>query len=156
MYVFRSSRIKYVFVSLFQTDLSQPTGYPSILSHTASLQLIHPIYTLAQRQEAASQGAKLLPQFSALQNSLPCEVHLLNLRTLQNPEDDPVLKFVPKDTMALVLHRLGVDCAYPAKGVMCVPGSGKVGRLIVMIFSLLILTIFKSRGKSFMQSFFFY
>ncbi|GAB1607137.1 alpha-mannosidase 2x-like [Argonauta hians] len=57
---------------------------------------------------------------------LSCDVHLLNLRTLQNKDDDASVKFVPQNSAALILHRFAFDCDFPARALRCVIGNGKV------------------------------
>lgn len=63
--------------------------------------------------------------FSPMHSELPCDVHLINLRTMQNKDDGPD-RLVPRSTAALFLHRLGMDCSFPNKGLMCKAASGEV------------------------------
>uniref|UniRef100_A0AAX7T9D2 mannosyl-oligosaccharide 1,3-1,6-alpha-mannosidase n=1 Tax=Astatotilapia calliptera TaxID=8154 RepID=A0AAX7T9D2_ASTCA len=72
----------------------------SLLAHLASLSLCHPPMTMVATSN--SQLLKLRP-FQPLHSSLPCDIHLLNLRTL---EDTQV-----RDETALFLHRKGFDCS---------------------------------------------
>uniref|UniRef100_A0A8P4KCL4 Alpha-mannosidase n=1 Tax=Dicentrarchus labrax TaxID=13489 RepID=A0A8P4KCL4_DICLA len=67
----------------------------SLLAHLTSLSLCHPPITMVATSD--SQLPKLRP-FLPLQSSLPCDVHLLNLRT-------------PSQEVALLLHRKGFDCS---------------------------------------------
>uniref|UniRef100_A0A3B3TQS3 Glycosyl hydrolase family 38 C-terminal domain-containing protein n=1 Tax=Poecilia latipinna TaxID=48699 RepID=A0A3B3TQS3_9TELE len=55
----------------------------SLLAHLASLSLSHPPITMVGPGD--SQLPKLRP-FQALHSSLPCDLHLLNLRTLEDPK----------------------------------------------------------------------
>lgn len=103
----------------------------SLLAHLSSLFLSHPPITMV------ATGDEQLPQlrpFLPLRSSLPCDVHLLNLRTL---EDEQVGPGLPKNKQAnhkkgdveqllvcfggqkagspsleaaLLLHRKGFDC----------------------------------------------
>uniref|UniRef100_A0A8C2ZJY9 mannosyl-oligosaccharide 1,3-1,6-alpha-mannosidase n=1 Tax=Cyclopterus lumpus TaxID=8103 RepID=A0A8C2ZJY9_CYCLU len=74
----------------------------SLLAHLISLSLSHPPMTMVTSSD--SQVPKL-HRFLPLRSSLPCDVHLLNLRTL---EDSQV---TPGNSMALLLHRKGFDCS---------------------------------------------
>lgn len=68
-------------------------------------------------------GGPAIRSFQPLASSLPCDVHLLNLRTLQ-AEDDKL----PSSEAALILHRKGFDCGLEAKnlGFNCTTSQGKV------------------------------
>lgn len=74
----------------------------SLLSHLSSLSVAHPHVTMTTPDHAAP---KLRP-FAALGSSLPCDLHLLNLRTLESQQDAGV----PSQEVALLLHRKGFDC----------------------------------------------
>uniref|UniRef100_A0A673XSD9 Alpha-mannosidase n=1 Tax=Salmo trutta TaxID=8032 RepID=A0A673XSD9_SALTR len=56
-------------------------SYPSLLSHMSSLYLNHPLIPMAVSTEAESLS---LSPLSPLASSLPCDVHLVNLRTIQS------------------------------------------------------------------------
>nr|XP_020478113.1 alpha-mannosidase 2 [Monopterus albus] len=76
----------------------------SLLAHMTSLFLSHlPITMVAP---ASSQVPKLRP-FLPLSSSLPCDVHLLNLRTLEDSQEAES----PSQEVALLLHRKGFDCS---------------------------------------------
>ncbi|KAL5019936.1 hypothetical protein ScPMuIL_002828 [Solemya velum] len=98
--------------------------YPSLLAQVASLQLIHPTFIIPKNSQ--TNGQELLPSLSLLSEELPCEIHLLNLRIMQNSEDDNDLRYVPKKTSALLLHRLGFDCSFPSGGLACKTADSKV------------------------------
>lgn len=76
----------------------------SLLAHLTSLSLSHLPITMV----APSDGPlpKLRP-FLPLRLSLPCDVHLLNLRTLEDPQEAGL----PSHEAALLLHRKGFDCS---------------------------------------------
>ncbi|XP_041825970.1 alpha-mannosidase 2 isoform X2 [Melanotaenia boesemani] len=76
----------------------------SMLAHLASLSLCHPPISMV-----ASSDTKLpkLRPFLPLGSSLPCDIHLLNLRTLENPQEAGS----PSQEVALLLHRKGFDCS---------------------------------------------
>ncbi|KAL6096382.1 man2a1 [Pungitius sinensis] len=76
----------------------------SLLAHLISLSLNHlPITMVAPSN---SQTPTLRP-FLPLRSSLPCDVHLLNLRTLEDSQEADS----PSQEAALLLHRKGFDCS---------------------------------------------
>ncbi|XP_078101456.1 alpha-mannosidase 2-like [Sander vitreus] len=76
----------------------------SLLAHLTSLSLCHPPITMVALSN--SQLPKLRP-FLPLRSSLPCDVHLLNLRTLEDAQEADN----PSQEVALLLHRKGFDCS---------------------------------------------
>ncbi|XP_049907620.1 alpha-mannosidase 2 isoform X2 [Epinephelus moara] len=76
----------------------------SLLAHLTSLSLSHPPITMVAPSN--SQVPKLRP-FLPLRSSLPCDVHLLNLRTLEDSQEAES----PSQEVALLLHRKGFDCS---------------------------------------------
>ncbi|KAF4017825.1 hypothetical protein G4228_009514 [Cervus hanglu yarkandensis] len=97
------------------------TSYPSLLSHLTSMYLNTPVLALPMARRQAPGPA--LRSFHPLASSLPCDFHLLNLRTLQAEEDG-----LPSAETALLLHRKGFDCGLEAKnlGFNCTTSQGKV------------------------------
>ncbi|KAF7646151.1 hypothetical protein LDENG_00192410 [Lucifuga dentata] len=75
----------------------------SLLAHLSSLSLSHPPITMF-----APNGllVKLRP-FRPLLSPLPCDLHLVNLRTLEDPQEAGN----PSQEVALLLHRKGFDCS---------------------------------------------
>ncbi|XP_020761455.2 alpha-mannosidase 2x isoform X1 [Odocoileus virginianus] len=96
-------------------------SYPSLLSHMTSMYLNTPVLALPVARRQAPGPA--LRSFHPLASSLPCDFHLLNLRTLQAEEDG-----LPSAETALLLHRKGFDCGLEAKnlGFNCTTSQGKV------------------------------
>ncbi|KAF7466985.1 Hypothetical predicted protein [Marmota monax] len=96
------------------------TSYPSLLSHLTSMYLNTPVLALpvAKRQLPGSS----LHSFHPLASALPCDFHLLNLRTLPGEEDN-----LPSSDTAFILHRKGFDCSLEAKnlGFNCTTSQGK-------------------------------
>ncbi|XP_059214046.1 alpha-mannosidase 2 [Centropristis striata] len=76
----------------------------SLLAHLTSLSLSHPPITMVIPDN--SQVPKLRP-FLPLHSSLPCDLHLLNLRTLEDRQEAGS----PSQEVALLLHRKGFDCS---------------------------------------------
>uniref|UniRef100_A0A452UK20 mannosyl-oligosaccharide 1,3-1,6-alpha-mannosidase n=1 Tax=Ursus maritimus TaxID=29073 RepID=A0A452UK20_URSMA len=57
-------------------------SYPSLVSHVTSSFLNHPVFTMTEKIPVPS--LQLLGEFSPLLSSLPCDIHLVNLRTIQS------------------------------------------------------------------------
>ncbi|KAM7368490.1 hypothetical protein PAMP_012831 [Pampus punctatissimus] len=88
--------------------MSKEVGGPSVehlslLAHLTSLSLCHLPITMVAPSD--SQPTKLRP-FLPLRSPLPCDVHLLNLRTLEDTQEAGS----PSKEVALLLHRKGFDC----------------------------------------------
>lgn len=83
--------VKLFFKENFFLNLPQnpnpETSFPSLLGQLSSLALIHPIFVMPR--SSAGKEPSLRSSISLLTQSLPCELHLLNLRTLQNSDDNP-------------------------------------------------------------------
>lgn len=106
-------------------SIDQPAGYASLQSNLVSLHLLHPVHVLPLAASTDSRiTAAFLPAFEPLRSGLPCDIHLLNLRTLLEPEDGS--KFSPSDVTGLILHRFGVDCRFATKGVSCHFNDGQI------------------------------
>uniref|UniRef100_A0ABI7Y1D9 Glycoside hydrolase family 38 central domain-containing protein n=1 Tax=Felis catus TaxID=9685 RepID=A0ABI7Y1D9_FELCA len=57
-------------------------SYPSLVSHITSSFLNHPVFTMIEKIPMPT--LQLLGEFSPLVSSLPCDIHLVNLRTIQS------------------------------------------------------------------------
>uniref|UniRef100_A0A7N5KJJ0 mannosyl-oligosaccharide 1,3-1,6-alpha-mannosidase n=1 Tax=Ailuropoda melanoleuca TaxID=9646 RepID=A0A7N5KJJ0_AILME len=113
--VFHSSRSNNL-----EVQDGRSTSYPSLLGHLTSVCLNTPVLALpVARRQPPGPG---LRSFHPLAGSLPCDFHLLNLRTL--PAEDDAL---PSAETALILHRKGFDCGLEAKnlGFNCTTSQGK-------------------------------
>ncbi|XP_008324416.1 alpha-mannosidase 2 [Cynoglossus semilaevis] len=85
----------------------------SLLAHLTSLSLSHPPFTMSVPGGA---HAVTLRPFRPLRSSLPCDVHLVNLRTLEDQQEAQT----PSREAALLLHRKGFDCrAVPDPSPVC-------------------------------------
>uniref|UniRef100_H3A005 Alpha-mannosidase n=1 Tax=Latimeria chalumnae TaxID=7897 RepID=H3A005_LATCH len=103
-----------------EEENTKPISYPSILSHITSLYLNHPLIPMvvnAQHKDTA------LTAFSPLVSSMPCDMHVVNLRTIQSKVGSG-----PSDEAALILHRMGFDCRFSNKniGLFCSTTQGKI------------------------------
>ncbi|XP_004484142.2 alpha-mannosidase 2 [Dasypus novemcinctus] len=103
-------------------------SYPSLRSHVMSSFLNHPVLTMAG--EVSSPTPELLGEFSPLLSSLPCDIHLVNLRTIQSKVGTG-----HSDEAALILHRKGFDCRFSSRdtGLLCSTTQGKI--LVQKLFS---------------------
>uniref|UniRef100_A0AAR2JJ08 Alpha-mannosidase n=1 Tax=Pygocentrus nattereri TaxID=42514 RepID=A0AAR2JJ08_PYGNA len=100
---------------------SGPVSFPSLLSHMTSAILNHEVLALPVIPK--KRGVPPLRTFSPLAAALPCDFHLLNLRSIQNQDAHS-----PSPYTALLLHRLGLDCGLEAQnpGFNCSTTQGKV------------------------------
>uniref|UniRef100_A0A4W4HAP7 Alpha-mannosidase n=1 Tax=Electrophorus electricus TaxID=8005 RepID=A0A4W4HAP7_ELEEL len=116
----RSSRSR-VRGSKTETVDSAPVSFPSLLSHMTSAILNHEVLALPVIPK--KRGVPPLRTFSPLAAALPCDFHLLNLRSIQNQDSHS-----PSPHTALLLHRLGLDCGLEAHnpGFNCTTTQGKV------------------------------
>ncbi|XP_075993471.1 alpha-mannosidase 2 isoform X2 [Genypterus blacodes] len=76
----------------------------SLLAHLSSLSLSHPPITMIG---PVNHPLLKLRPFMPLGSSLPCDLHLVNLRTLEDPQETGS----PSQEVALLLHRKGFDCS---------------------------------------------
>ncbi|XP_036888171.1 alpha-mannosidase 2 [Sturnira hondurensis] len=99
----------------------KPVSYPSLLSHITSSFLNHPVLTMTEKIPMPT--LQLLSEFSPLLSSFPCDIHLLNLRTIQSKVDGK-----HSGEAALILHRKGFDCRFSARGtgLLCSTTRGKI------------------------------
>ena len=106
-----------------RSSSSSSSSFPTLLAHQASLETIHSLYAFPQRGNLplvnTAAGAPLVnvtsSQFKSVSflrpDVLPCDVHLLNLRTMRAAPHDEA-DFTPRtdNKVALLLHRLGTEC----------------------------------------------
>lgn len=98
----------------------RPVSFPSLLSHLTSMHLNAEALVLPVAQQPALPA---LRSFTPLSTTLPCDFHILNLRTLQAEDDS-----LPSAEAALILHRKGFDCSLEAKnlGFNCTTSQGQL------------------------------
>ncbi|XP_048886502.1 alpha-mannosidase 2x isoform X2 [Brienomyrus brachyistius] len=129
-------------------DEAQDSGtvsFPSLLSYMTSDVLNHEVLALPVLPK--KRGIPPLRTFSPLGGTLPCDVHLLNLRSIQGQQDNS-----PSPHTALIVHRRGLDCSTEAQnlGFNC---STTQGRLAVSsLFQGLDLQLLQPMSLSFMYS----
>ncbi|XP_035382618.1 alpha-mannosidase 2 isoform X1 [Electrophorus electricus] len=104
-----------------QRENNAPFSYPSLLSHISCTYLNHPLIQMA----TSVDPALLTPvPHSPLTSSFPCDIHLVNLRTIQSQEEGGG----PSEQAALILHRKGFDCGFSSRntGLLCSTTRGKI------------------------------
>ncbi|XP_008854233.1 alpha-mannosidase 2 [Nannospalax galili] len=99
-----------------------PVSYPSLLSHMTSSFLNHPVLPMIVKVKIPPTSV-LLNEFPPLLSSLPCDIHLVNLRTIQSKVGSGY-----SDEAALILHRKGFDCQFSSRGMglHCSTSQGKM------------------------------
>lgn len=100
---------------IFQTSEGVPLTYHSLPSTVISQHLSHPVSVLHQ---SSSASPSLLPEFAGLSRAFPCDIFLVNLRTIQKGTEPQ-----PTSQAAMIVRRHGYDCSFPSE---CQTTSGKV------------------------------
>uniref|UniRef100_A0A673XQ48 mannosyl-oligosaccharide 1,3-1,6-alpha-mannosidase n=1 Tax=Salmo trutta TaxID=8032 RepID=A0A673XQ48_SALTR len=97
--------------------------FPSLLSHMTSAILNHEVLALPVLPK--KRGIPPLHTFTPLMGALPCDFHVLNLRSVQHQQDT----HSPSPYTALILHRKGLDCDLetPNPGFNCTTSEGQLG-----------------------------
>uniref|UniRef100_A0A3B5MUV6 Alpha-mannosidase n=1 Tax=Xiphophorus couchianus TaxID=32473 RepID=A0A3B5MUV6_9TELE len=100
---------------------SVTTSFPSMVSHATSSLLNHEVLALPVLPKR--RGIPPLQTFAPLKSVIPCDVHLLNLRSIQTQKDPES----PSPYTALLLHRLATDCGFEGQnlGYNCSTTQGR-------------------------------
>ncbi|XP_028402374.1 alpha-mannosidase 2-like [Dendronephthya gigantea] len=109
-----------LFVEKFQalqdeSSVGVPLTYHSLASNTISQHLSQPISIL---HHSHTEPSTLTSIFAGLSRPLPCDMFVVNLRTIQKGVEPE-----PTDEAALLLRRHGYDCSFPT---WCKTTSGKI------------------------------
>ena len=104
---------------------TQPMGYMSLQAFLAMQEVIHPVHIIPAASVINGPLPSLKSHVQLVGSDLPCDLHLVNLRTLQEPEASPT-DFRPSQQTAVVLHRAAVDCSFAAHGAHCSAKNKKV------------------------------
>uniref|UniRef100_A0A8C2A5A1 Alpha-mannosidase n=1 Tax=Cyprinus carpio TaxID=7962 RepID=A0A8C2A5A1_CYPCA len=122
-----------------------PVSFPSLLSHMTSTILNHEV--LALPVLSRKHGVPPMRTFAPLAGTLPCDFHLLNLRSIQSQD-----AYSPSPYTALLLHRLGLDCGLEAQnpGFNCSTTQGQLS--ISGLFRGLDLQLLQPMSLSLMHS----
>lgn len=75
------SSVLTAWLAAVQVQDSRPTSFPSLLSHATSMHLNAEVLVMPVAQEKTALPA--LRSFLPLAGTVPCDFHILNLRTLQ-------------------------------------------------------------------------
>uniref|UniRef100_A0A673BUA8 Alpha-mannosidase n=1 Tax=Sphaeramia orbicularis TaxID=375764 RepID=A0A673BUA8_9TELE len=115
---------------------SGTTSFPSILSHMTDAVLNHEVLALPVLPKR--RGIPPLQTFAPLKSLLPCDFHLLNMRSIQS--QDP---HSPSPYTALILHRLGLDCGLEVQnlGFNCTTTQGQGSKEIYLLQPLSVVFI---------------
>ncbi|XP_013414092.1 alpha-mannosidase 2 isoform X2 [Lingula anatina] len=92
-------------------------SYPSLISHSISEVLNNRLYMFVVNNNEAANIA--VHQFVPLSKSFPCDVSLVNLRSLVTVERN-------FNGTAVLLKRKGFECRYPEDGLSCTTSSGQI------------------------------
>uniref|UniRef100_A0A8B9KC77 mannosyl-oligosaccharide 1,3-1,6-alpha-mannosidase n=1 Tax=Astyanax mexicanus TaxID=7994 RepID=A0A8B9KC77_ASTMX len=103
-----------------ERENTTPLSYPSLRNHISYMYLNHPLMPMATTWD--SDMLTLTP-YRPLSSSFPCDIHLVNLRTIQSQVGEG-----PSDQAALILHRKAFDCniATSNTGLLCSTTRGKI------------------------------
>ncbi|XP_065885120.1 alpha-mannosidase 2-like isoform X1 [Dysidea avara] len=96
---------------------SNPTrqvAYPSLMAHYTSSILTLPIHPFIMKTSSSHQ---LAASYTGLKGQLPCDIHMLNLRSVVTSSSKEA---------AMLLHRKGFDCGFSAALLTCHLSSGQV------------------------------
>ncbi|XP_047411613.1 alpha-mannosidase 2 [Sciurus carolinensis] len=106
-----------------EEERKSPVSYPSLLSHITSSSLNHPVFLMTIKVKLSSPATELLSEFLPLLSSLPCDIHLVNLRTIQAKVGSG-----HSNEAALILHRKGFGCQFSTRGMglLCSTTQGKI------------------------------
>uniref|UniRef100_A0A6Q2XS24 Alpha-mannosidase n=1 Tax=Esox lucius TaxID=8010 RepID=A0A6Q2XS24_ESOLU len=95
--------------------------FPSLLSHMTSAILNHEVLALPVLPK--KRGIPPLHTFAPLKAAVPCDFHLLNLRSIQHQDTNS-----PSSYTALILHRKALDCGLETinPGFNCTTTEGQL------------------------------
>ncbi|XP_006886769.1 PREDICTED: alpha-mannosidase 2-like [Elephantulus edwardii] len=128
-----------------EEEEKKSVSYPSLLSHLTSSFLNHPLFPMTEK--ISSPAPQLLGEFSPLLSSLPCDIHLVTLRTIQSKVGNG-----HSDEAAMILHRKGFDCRFQSKdmGLLCSTTQGKM--LVQKLFNKFVVESLTPSSLSLMHS----
>uniref|UniRef100_A0A3B4APV5 Alpha-mannosidase n=1 Tax=Periophthalmus magnuspinnatus TaxID=409849 RepID=A0A3B4APV5_9GOBI len=86
------------------------TSFPSILSHMTNAFLNHDVLALPVLPKR--RGIPPLQTFAPLKSAFPCDMHLVNLRSIQTQD-----ALTPSPHTVFIIHRLGLDCTLEAQNM---------------------------------------
>lgn len=102
--------------TLTHTQPAAVLVYPSLLSHFSLDHLLHPPQAFISPPHSPLSHSHSL---TSLVSSFPCDLHLVNLRSLFSSEPTP-------SSAALILHNRAFDCGFNMAPLQCEISGGKV------------------------------
>jgi len=101
-------------------------SFPSLLGHAVRQALNNPLYRMIYLPDQA-KGGSLQKEYSPTTKDLPCDIHLINLRTMVSPPSSSSGSTAnPSDRAALVVHRQGFTSCYKPLGMTCSTNGGRI------------------------------
>ena len=112
---------------MLQMTRRQPAGFPSLLGHLSSTDLVHQFYVMLPSADASDNGLTRTFRPLSSTSNLPCDLQVINLRAIPKSTLTSQSAGV-RSTSALILHRAGIDCSYRNHPSLtfCHPGWGNV------------------------------
>uniref|UniRef100_A0A8C5BH80 Alpha-mannosidase n=1 Tax=Gadus morhua TaxID=8049 RepID=A0A8C5BH80_GADMO len=100
-------------------------AFPSLLGHLTGAVLNHEVLALPVLPK--KRGVPQLQTFCPLREPLPCDFHLVNLRSVVSQVG--LLSCEDVRTLSMILHRKGMDCSLesPSLGFNCSTTQGQLG-----------------------------
>lgn len=102
--------------TLTHTQPAAVLVYPSLLSHFSLDHLLHPPQAFISPPHSPLSHSHSL---TSIVSSFPCDLHLVNLRSLFSSEPTP-------SSAALILHHRAFDCGFNMAPLQCEISGGKV------------------------------
>ncbi|XP_068208106.1 alpha-mannosidase 2x-like isoform X1 [Palaemon carinicauda] len=98
-------------------------AYPSLVAHAGLTGILYPLFLLIPTPKIGPMRTSW-----SIGGSLPCDVHLVNLRTMLSPASENTFAnhYEASTTASLTLHRMGFDCGFKSPGLTCSTNGGKV------------------------------
>jgi len=101
-------------------------SYPSLLAHAIRHAMNNPLYRMIYLPDHY-KGNSLVTSYKPVARDLPCDIHLVNLRTMVAPPKSSTGNGAnPSDKVALVLHRQGFTSCFRPLGMTCSTNGGKI------------------------------
>ncbi|XP_067941303.1 alpha-mannosidase 2x-like [Watersipora subatra] len=91
-------------------------GYPSMTANILHHHLISPLIALPVKAGEINH-----PYYEPLSRSWPCELNLINLRSIKDTESGEA-----RTSSLLLVHHQSTDCSLPAKGLSCTSNNGRL------------------------------
>jgi len=108
------------------TPKDSSASFPSLLAHAVRQAMNNPLYRLIYTGEHYG-GRGLREVYSPVARELPCDIDIVNLRTmLASPKSSMGNLPSPSDKAALVLHRQGFTSCHRPLGMTCSTNGGKI------------------------------